>query len=78
MEIAKISYPSPAELHPEDWVRYSKRAEDEPIPVHAYSGKVTLAGNLETLLPYLELAELGLVGASCASGFGRISFVSFP
>lgn len=76
--IAKITYPTSADIHPEDWVRFSKRGGRDPIPVHAYSGELSIAGKLGPLLPYLELAELGFVGASCASGFGRIKFIPYP
>jgi hypothetical protein len=76
--ITRIPYPSPAEIHPEDWVRFSRRGGNDPIPVHAYAGKISIAGALGPLLPYLELAEIGLVGASCASGFGRMQVICYP
>lgn len=76
--IARITFPSTAEIHPEDWVRFSKRGGNDPIPVHAYAGKISIAGELGPLLPYLELAEIGFVGASCASGFGRIQVIFYP
>lgn len=76
--IANLVYPSAVEIHPEEWVRFSKRGGHEPIPVHAYGGTIAVAGNLGLLVPYLELAELGSLGASCASGFGRMKFIPYP
>ena len=74
--LQKLAYE--IDILPESWVRHSKRRKGREIPVEAYSGRIRLSGQIESLLPFVELAQCCSIGSSCASGFGMFEMISYP
>lgn len=66
------------DIHPEHWVRTSRRDPGKHIKVFGYGGSITCYGPLESLLPFLQLAELAGLGGECASGFGAFELICYP
>lgn len=66
------------DIHPEHWVRTSRRDPGTGIEVFGYGGSMRAEGALEALLPYLQLVEWAGVGGECASGFGAFDMVVWP
>lgn len=74
--IDQLSYQ--IDIHPEQWLRTSRRDPGKAVKVFAYGGAIRMAGNMESLIPYLQLAEISGVGGECASGFGAFELVECP
>jgi hypothetical protein len=66
------------DIHPEHWVRTSRREPGKSIKVFGYGGSISCRGRMEPLLPYLQLAELAGLGGECASGFGAFELIAYP
>ena len=66
------------DIHPEQWVRTSRRTPGEPIKTYGFGGAMRISGNLDPIMPYLTLGEFGSIGGECASGFGAYTMAAYP
>lgn len=66
------------DIHPEQWVRTSRRTPGESIKTYGFGGGMRISGNLDPIMPYLTLGEFGSIGGECASGYGAYTMVPYP
>ncbi len=66
-----------SEIHPERWIRTSRRNPGKGIPVEGYAGRILIDGNLGSWATYLDLAQYASLGGECALGCGAVRATFF-